>query len=99
VELPTSATVKDLKQAYKRICKKSYHRISFKVGNERLDDDGKTLESYGIKDGAVVAFKDLGPQIGYRTVFLGMHSYPNLSVISSLFIDCIKLKLNFTHVY
>ncbi|KAF9986216.1 3-oxo-5a-steroid 4- dehydrogenase [Modicella reniformis] len=30
----------------------------------------KTLQDYGIKDGDSVTFKDLGPQISWRTVFL-----------------------------
>jgi len=31
--------------------------------------DEKTLESYGIKENAIISFKDLGPQVGYQTVF------------------------------
>jgi len=30
---------------------------------------GKTLKDLGVKDGAVLTLKDLGPQIGYQTVF------------------------------
>mmetsp|Transcript_38883 Transcript_38883/g.47085 ORF Transcript_38883/g.47085 Transcript_38883/m.47085 type:complete len:309 (+) Transcript_38883:130-1056(+) len=30
---------------------------------------GKSLASYGIKSGDAITFKDLGPQIGYQTVF------------------------------
>lgn len=30
---------------------------------------GKKLSDYGLEDGAVLQFKDLGPQIGYATVF------------------------------
>lgn len=33
----------------------------------RLDEDGKSLAAYGYKEGMVLGFKDLGPQIGYRT--------------------------------
>lgn len=33
----------------------------------RLDEEGKALSSYGYKEGMVLGFKDLGPQIGYRT--------------------------------
>ncbi|KAG0232555.1 3-oxo-5-alpha-steroid 4-dehydrogenase-domain-containing protein [Mortierella sp. GBAus27b] len=33
-------------------------------------ETGNTLSSYGIKDGDSVTFKDLGPQISWRTVFL-----------------------------
>jgi len=31
--------------------------------------DGKTLADFDIKDGTVITLKDLGPQIGYHTVF------------------------------
>ena len=31
-------------------------------------DDKDTLEKHGIKDGDRLYFKDLGPQVGYRTV-------------------------------
>jgi hypothetical protein len=33
----------------------------------RLDEEGKALAAYGYKEGMVLGFKDLGPQIGYRT--------------------------------
>jgi len=35
-----------------------------------LEDDSKTLLSYGVTEGSVLEFKDLGPQIGWRTVFV-----------------------------
>jgi len=34
-----------------------------------LEDDEKSLSQYGIKDGDKLNFKDLGPQIGWQTVF------------------------------
>jgi very-long-chain enoyl-CoA reductase len=74
VSLPAEATVLDLKLKYEQISRKSIHRQSFKFGDAknptRLDDDGKTLKSYGVTSGTSLSFKDLGPQIGYRTVFL-----------------------------
>lgn len=36
----------------------------------KLRDDDKTVASYGVKGGMKLVFKDLGPQIGYRTVFI-----------------------------
>lgn len=33
----------------------------------RLDEEDKALAAYGYKEGMVLQFKDLGPQIGYRT--------------------------------
>ena len=46
----------------------------------RLEDDSRTLESYGVKNGDTLDFKDLGPQIGYRTVFLVEYFGPMLFV-------------------
>lgn len=74
VQLDPGATVKDLKKSYSKITKKDIHRLSFKKEEgekaTRLDDDSRTLASYGVCDGAKLSFKDLGPQIGYRLVFL-----------------------------
>jgi len=33
----------------------------------RLDEEGKAVAAYGYKEGMELGFKDLGPQIGYRT--------------------------------
>jgi very-long-chain enoyl-CoA reductase len=71
LQLPKGATVKDLKAAYAKETKKSIYRLSFKNGTERLDDDSKSLDDYGLKKDATIQFKDLGPQIGYRFVFVG----------------------------
>eukprot|EP01031_Cornospumella_fuschlensis_P048463 gene48463-59350_t len=72
--LEKGSTVKDLKKAFSKATKKDINRISFKVGDGekpvRLDDDSKALTEYGVADKAVIQFKDLGAQIGYRTVFL-----------------------------
>lgn len=75
VTLPKGATVKDLKKEYARLTRKDINRLSFKEESNkekviRLDDDRKTIESYGLPAGANITFKDLGPQIGYRTVFV-----------------------------
>lgn len=37
---------------------------------------GKTLSEQGVKEGHEIVFKDLGPQIGYRTVFLVEYAGP-----------------------
>jgi very-long-chain enoyl-CoA reductase len=72
IPLTGAATVKDLKVAFAQISKKDINRISFKAGSTRLDDDSKSLVTdYKLSQGGEITFKDLGPQIGYRTVFLG----------------------------
>ena len=88
INVPKTALVKELKKEYAKATGKSIHRISFKLDAAsdskdavRLDDDSKTLDSYGVKDGAKVVFKDLGPQIGYRLVFLLEYFGPMVFVL------------------
>lgn len=71
ISLPNESTVADLKKAYAKESKKSIHQLSFKFGETRLDDDSKKISTYGAEAGSIITFKDLGTQIGYRTVFLG----------------------------
>ncbi|MBW0469274.1 hypothetical protein O181_008989 [Austropuccinia psidii MF-1] len=40
------------------------------VDKKVLDDDDKTLAEYGLQEGDDILFKDLGPQISWKTVFL-----------------------------
>ena len=81
ISLPGSATVKDLKLAFAKEAKKDINRISFKVGLIRLDDDSKSLtKDYNLTAASEITFKDLGPQIGYRTVFLVEYFGPMLFV-------------------
>lgn len=81
LSLPTTATVKDLKLAFSKESKKDINRISLKAGLIRLDDDAKTLaKDYSLSNGSEITFKDLGPQIGYRTVFLVEYFGPILFV-------------------
>jgi very-long-chain enoyl-CoA reductase len=41
-----------------------------------LDHDDMTLSSFGIESGEIICFKDLGPQVGWRTVFLVEYAGP-----------------------
>jgi len=86
VPLDAQATVQDLKREYGKLTHKSIHRLSFKVEAAdkiiRLDDDNKAISSYELPGGdkPVVIFKDLGPQIGYRAVFLWEYFGPMVFV-------------------
>ncbi|RLN91550.1 hypothetical protein BBJ28_00010964 [Nothophytophthora sp. Chile5] len=73
-----SPTVAELKAAFERSAGVSRFRQSFKLPSDgsTLSDDGKSLADYGVKDGAQLVFKDLGPQIGYRTVFVAEYFGP-----------------------
>ncbi len=39
-------------------------------GEKKALEDGTSLKDAGVEDGAEVTVKDLGPQIGWKTVFL-----------------------------
>lgn len=77
VTVEADATVDDLKKAlYAK--QKRWHpcrqRLTLppKPGQQKSGEAlmlGVRLQEYGLKDGSVVVFKDLGPQIGYTTVF------------------------------
>lgn len=83
ISLGKGATVLDLKKEYASQSKKDIHRLSFKCadGKTRLDGDSKTLADFGVKNGDSLVFKDLGPQIGYRFVFLVEYFGPMLFVL------------------
>lgn len=57
----------------------SQERQQFKISQDKKarpvkDDD--TLRSLGIPSGGVIFFKDLGPQVGWSTVFLAEYAGP-----------------------
>jgi len=74
VSLPANATVDDLKLAFKK------HQPQYPLERQRFTTEpvggvalqnGKRLSDYPqIRDTSTVYFKDLGPQIAWRTVFL-----------------------------
>ena len=69
VDLESKITVKSLKTQLKPIVRKSILRIYLTFGKQVLDDNSRTLASYGLSDSSVLIYKDLGPQILWHTVF------------------------------
>ncbi|CAI8045897.1 Probable very-long-chain enoyl-CoA reductase art-1, partial [Geodia barretti] len=54
-------------------------RQQFKISRDkkaRPVKDGDSLQSLGISDGGVIYLKDLGPQVGWSTVFLAEYAGP-----------------------
>ncbi|CCW64351.1 unnamed protein product [Phytomonas sp. EM1] len=84
LELPSGATLDDLKRAYRP--ELSVHRKSFKVPAKSEDPSrerslitlvGKRpLAEQGVVDGVELVYKDLGAQIDYRTVFVVEYAGP-----------------------
>ncbi|ESL08100.1 3-oxo-5-alpha-steroid 4-dehydrogenase [Trypanosoma rangeli SC58] len=85
VELPPNATLADLKKVYQP--KVDVNRKSFKVAGSSggaengmpqlvMLVDKRPLKEQGVNEGGEVIYKDLGPQVGYRTVFLVEYAGP-----------------------
>ncbi|KAM3570071.1 hypothetical protein VYU27_007850 [Nannochloropsis oceanica] len=85
-----NATVQDLKEAFaKKRRGLSPSRQSFRLPADpsstapsiKLDKPTQSLAESGYKEGMVLVFKDLGPQIGYRTVFIVEYLGPILIML------------------
>uniref|UniRef100_A0A1B6D543 very-long-chain enoyl-CoA reductase n=1 Tax=Clastoptera arizonana TaxID=38151 RepID=A0A1B6D543_9HEMI len=76
--LKSTSSIKDIKKGVQRLKKGLYpDRQSLRLeakGKTLKDDD--TLQSLGIKSGGKLYVKDLGPQIGWITVFLAEYAGP-----------------------
>ncbi|KAK9815164.1 hypothetical protein WJX73_009328 [Symbiochloris irregularis] len=85
VDVDASGTVEDLSKAIYRAKPKLYpsrQRLTLpaEAGSKkpRVLEAGKKLSDYDINANSQVAFKDLGPQIGYKTVFFWEYFGPVL---------------------
>lgn len=80
-----NTTVGEFKKMYAKETHKSIHRLSFKfnMGETvvRLDDDRKKMSEIGVTEGTKLEFKDLGPQISYRGVFIVEYLGPLVIVL------------------
>lgn len=75
-DIPSHTSVEQLKGLFEEALPKyQANRQAFRVKAQNLKDDD-TLESLGLEDDAVLYFKDLGPQIGWKTVFLAEYAGP-----------------------
>ena len=73
LELPDDALISDLQKEFHRLqpkytpARQWFTYGSDDAGNKNAKgvhlDTGRTLKSYGIEDGDVILFKDLGPQV------------------------------------
>lgn len=74
----SSTTIADLKKEVHKLNKKLYpDRQSLRLeakGKSLRDDD--TLKSLNLSNGSKLYVKDLGPQIGWKTVFLAEYAGP-----------------------
>jgi very-long-chain enoyl-CoA reductase len=91
-DVTEKTTVQEFKRLYAKKFPKYYperQRYTIPETNKPLEE-GKTLGDYGLKEGSVVLFKDLGTQIGYRTVYIieyfgPLLLYPVFYLFPSLF--------------
>ena len=72
VTLEVSGTsVADINKAlYQKFPKYSVERQRLTTEDKKVLDTDKSLVEQGLIDGSTIYFKDLGPQIGWRTVFM-----------------------------
>lgn len=72
-------TVAELREAIQKQCRNAPHadRQSLKMDpRAKALKDSDTLQSLGVTNGGKVYVKDLGPQIGWKTVFLAEYAGP-----------------------
>jgi very-long-chain enoyl-CoA reductase len=80
ITVPDDGKLIDLKKAYKPHI--SIHRKAFKLPTAKDQvkavyvADGKTLKEQGVVEGTELTYKDLGPQVDYKTVFVVEYAGP-----------------------
>jgi len=77
-ELQANGTIEQVKNAFSKIQPKFYpdrQKLCLDKDSPGLGDE-KSLDELGLKDGDSLVFKDLGPQVGWTTVFLVEYSGP-----------------------
>jgi len=72
LDVKDNATVEEVKKQFASKSKYSVDRQRFTCGVAPGTPlvEGKRISDYNLKDGAVLVFKDLGPQISYQMVFV-----------------------------
>ncbi|XP_064387284.1 very-long-chain enoyl-CoA reductase-like isoform X2 [Halichondria panicea] len=87
--LEPDSTISDVKRRYHAQMPAKYpDRQQWKTGQDRKDKPLKnevTLDSLRIGDSGILYFKDLGPQIGWTTVFLTEYAGPLLVYLPFFF--------------
>ena len=87
MEMAENSTLFDLMVAYGKKINKDKYRCTFKPLPTKDNDKPKsysgikkTLKELNINDNCIITFKDIGPQIGYSTVFYLEYFGPMLFV-------------------
>jgi len=78
-DLTSANTIGDIKHIFKNVgrCSEVRQSLRLEPKGKSLGDES-TLSSLGVKNGGKLYFKDLGPQIGWTTVFLAEYAGPLL---------------------